>query len=334
VKSIAVACAAVAAFVGAGLAAAGCDSGAGPYDGLGEPIQTSGQFVPGNLPGEPPPDGGAASGDDGAADGPVPLEIRSWMLGTSEVQPGAQGLGLSGLVTSDAVAVGVALQGLGTGYWVAPVGVPDPSDLTEESFGTTVGFEPTIPAGVHDILLVGIDGSGRGGTQFSAPLCFANVIPDNGHACNPTKQPPGAVMSLHWDSNFDLDLHVVTPDGDDINPKQPYGVVLDSGIHAADPTLPHIDRDSLRNCVPDGLRREDVIFPAGLPRGTYTIYVDPYASCGQAATRFTFTLYESSGTCPHCTFGSAAAPIAGEVLASQVTGGVLTPLEINKIVVP
>jgi hypothetical protein len=310
-----------------------CDPGQGPDTGLTQPVITSGQFIPGDLPGTPPPDGGTPSDDD-AGDAAASLKVRVVTFMTSEVPPGgAVGQGLSGFVSSDSAAVGMRIDGLGSGYWVVPVGAVDLSDPTEVSFGMTASFEPTIPAGVHDLLFVAIGSSGQGGVQYPQPFCFSNIIPDNGHACNPKLQPPGAVFTLQWDTNFDLDLHVVTPSGEDINPKQPYGALIDAGPQGPDKTLPHIDRDSLRGCVVDGLRQEDVIFPVGLPIGTYTIYVDPYAACGQTAARFTFTVHESSGTCPSCTFGPIGTPVSGEVLASQVTGGLLPPLKIDQIVV-
>jgi hypothetical protein len=63
---------------------------------------------------------------------------------------------------------------------------------------------------------------------------------------------------------------------------------------------------------------------SGLPNppshGTYLVYADPFAACGQPAVRFTFTLYTLSGTCPDCTL-VARPSVKGELLASQVTGG-------------
>jgi hypothetical protein len=314
---------------------AACDDGVGPDTGLTQPMITSGQFVPGDLPGTPPLADDAAApvmagGDAGAAH----LEVRGLSVGAGEIQAGGGSQSFSGTVTSDAVAVGMRIQSMGTGYWVVPVGSPDPSDPTVVGFGATVGFEPTIPPGVHNLLFVAIDASGRGGVQTAEKYCFANIIPDNNHVCNPTKAPPAAVLTLTWDTNFDLDLHVVTPDGTDINPQAPYGTdVVDAGPSDL-ANLPHIDRDALRGCVANGQRQEDVIFPQPLPRGTYTINVDPYAACGQAATRFTFTLRETRGTCPDCNLETVGNPVSGELLASQVTGGVLTPLKINTIVVP
>jgi hypothetical protein len=312
-----------------------CDPGQGPSTGLAEPMMTTGQFIPGDLPGTPfvpvPDD---AAPPDAGADAPVVLTVISVNDNTSLIQPGANGQSLGGTVSGDSTAVGMRLEGLGTGYWVVPVGAPpDLSNPAVISFGTSAGFSPTISPGNHNILFVAIGSSGQGGEQYPVPFCFEPLIPDNGHICNPAKALPAAVMTLQWDANFDLDLHVVTPGGDNISPENIYGMVVDAGPRGADPNIPHIDRDSLHNCVPDGFRQEDVIFLQPPERGTYTIYVDPYASCGQAATRFVFTLNEPTGNCATCELAQVGPAVSGEVLASQVTGGVLPPLRIDELVV-
>jgi hypothetical protein len=313
----------------------GCDDGQGPSTGLTEPLITNGQFIPGDLPGTPPRDEDAAAPMTGGDAGPTPLTIRGINSSTTLIPSGANGQNLGGNVSSDATAVGVKLQGLGSGYWVVPAGLVDPMDMTERSFGLTANFSSTIPGGNRNLLYVAIGQDGNGGVQYPLPMCFEPLIPDNGHACNPTSARnalPAFVLTLQWDANFDLDLHVALPNGDDINAKNPYGMPVDAGTrNAIDPNIPHIDRDSLRNCQPDGFRQEDVIFLQPLPRGTTTVYVDPYAACGQAATRFKFTLWERNGTCATCQMVQVGSAVAGEVLAGQVTGGVLSPLKIDTI---
>ena len=163
------------------------------------------------------------------------------------------------------------------------------------------------------------NGAGHGGTQTDAALCLQPRVPDNGHACNLAKPLPAVVISLQWDSNFDVDLHVVTPDGLDINPKSPIGEPFDGGLPVPAGT-PRIDRDSLRNCTPDGYLEEDLVFPDPPPKGDYFVYADPFSACGLAATRFTLTIYEAQGTCPACA-QRAVFTRSGELLASQATGG-------------
>lgn len=322
--------------------AGACQPDQAALTGIGEPIQiANGQFISGNLPGTPPPpsDGGIAAAEDAGQDSgpPTPLAITS--LGGpagNNIQPGASGQSFSGDASNDAVAVGVRLDGMGTGYWVVPVGPPDPLEPAAFTFGMSASFGLNDAPGLHDLLFVAIDGSGNAGVQAVIPnLCINSRIPDNGFACYPnTQPPPHAVFTLEWDTNFDLDLHVVTPDGTDFSPKNPYGGPVEAGVHGLPPGLPHIDRDSLENCVPDGLRQEDLIYPDPLPSGSYIIYVDPFDACGQAAARFKFTVYQSSGTCPGrtCRFGPVST-VSGEVLASEVTGGAGPMLKVDQLTV-
>lgn len=301
--------------------AAACDVGQGPSGGFGEPLQVAGaQFIPGELPGAPPlpADAGETSADAGLP----ALSVVSFSAASRQVVPGISGKSIGGDVTSDAVAVGVRLVGRGTGYWVVPVGAPDLQIADALTFGMSMSFDADDPPGLQPLRFVAIGPSGAGGRQSDFPICINARIPDNGHACDPTIAPPRAVFSLQWDSNFDLDLHVIAPSGVDYNPKMPLGEPLEAGVLRSLPKdAPFVDRDSLRGCQPDGLRQEDLVFPETLPKGTYHVFVDPYAACGQNAAHFTFTLYESTGTCPACALDAEPRPAAGEVLASGVTGG-------------
>jgi hypothetical protein len=309
--------------------AAACSGGDQKLTGVGEPIVVAGaQFVAGTLPGIPITDAGLP--DTGASDAGPALMASIPTFASIIVPAGEAGKSFGGSVSSDSIAVGIGLAGMGSGYWVLPAGAPDPMAPTELGYSFKASFDADIPGGMHDMLVVGIGPSGAAGHQQSLPLCFQSAIPDNGHACNPKKNPPAAVISLHWDSNFDLDLHVIMPDGEDINPKDPFGNPLDGSVDTQPSPPPEIDRDSLRGCVADGLRREDVVFQNAMPKGSYLIYADPFAACGQAATRFTFTLYQTTGTCPDCSLQPTETR-SGELLASQVTGGGSTGLFVDQL---
>jgi hypothetical protein len=306
------------------LLALGCASGSPANQGLSEPIvvhatqTTAGvpsvQFFPGNLPGFPP---------EGADAGPAQTpSVRSFnAANNSVVVPGAAGKSFTGAATNDGTSVGIRFADLGTGYWVVPLGIPSGQIQNALTFGFSADFALSIPPGKHPLRAVAIDNNGNGGTAVDISLCVESRIPDNNHSCVPSIAAPAAVMTLAWDSNFDLDLHVILPDGRDVNPKTPLTVdpnAVDAGTNPSG-----IDRDSLGGCVPDGMRQEDLIFQTPPPPGLYDIYANPFASCGQPDVHFTYTLYTlgSDGNL-HATDG----PIGGELLGMQANGGASTGL--------
>jgi hypothetical protein len=303
-------------------------SGQKANSGLNEPFQVSGgQFIPGDLPGTPPPDGGTGGGGEaGAAPSPLTISTVGSTTGVLIIS-GVGGKSFSGLVSPDAVAIGVRFADMGTGYWVVPVQNLDPEQGGQRDFGLTASFNPTDRPGYHPLVFVGLGSDGSAGPQFSQNYCVESRIPDNLHACQPMNPVPAAVFSLRWDSGFDLDLHVTTPDGWAAVP--PYDITPKGDQIIADAALPptttpaqlsmysRIDRDSMGNCVPDGWHQEDLIFETYPTSGPYDIYADPYAACGQSSVRFTLTIYEPG---PDGNLRSTWSQ-SGELNSSQVTGG-------------
>jgi hypothetical protein len=303
----------------AAVAPAACSSGEPANSGATEPLIVSGaQFISGDLPGTSPPDASPVVPEGGVQ---TPLSVLELNYQNMNVIPGAGSKSFSGLTTTDAFAVGVRIADEGTGYWVLPVGQHDALVPNALDFSVKASFDINDPPGTHALRAVALDGNGNGGPQFDTELCFESRIPDNGHACDPSVAVPAVVFSLRWDVNFDVDLHVILPDGTDVNPKtNPLAQDIDAG--QPPPTDPRIDRDSLRACVPDGWRQEDMVFPQYPPTGPYDIYADPFASCGQAAVRFQLTIYEAQSD------GSLQATYTqnGELLSNSTTGGGSTGL--------
>ena len=94
-------------------------------------------------------------------------------------------------------------------------------------------------------------------------------------------------MTLTWDTESNLSLHVVDPNGVDIywgnQSSQPPFMFnqMDGGSYG------YVDYDSNANCVIDGLRREDAIWPRPPPAGAYTVRVDAASLCGQPIAYWT-----------------------------------------------
>ncbi len=305
------------------VAVAACDGQSAPH-AFSEPLQVrGGQFMYGDLPGTPAPDGGAptdvdAAAPDAAAPAPAVLAVTAVQLASQFVVPGGNKT-ISGRASGPPFSIGVRFADMGTGYWVVPAQGVDPQFPGQLTFSFGADFNANDAPGTHSLMFTAFDSRGVAGQKYEVPLCVLSRIPDNLHECDPTAKVPSAVMSLQWDSDFDLDLHVVTPAGVDINPKSPLGVPVEAGVR---PPLnaTKIDRDSLGACVPDGLRQEDVVFQDWPAAGNYAIYADPFDSCGKPAVRFKLTVYQSVGTCPDCQLQPTFTR-SGELLASQTTGG-------------
>jgi uncharacterized protein YfaP (DUF2135 family) len=84
-------------------------------------------------------------------------------------------------------------------------------------------------------------------------------------------------VTLSWDTDADVDLHVVAPGGEEIY----YGRRQAS-------TGGQLDLDSNAGCNRDGVRNENITWPVGrAPRGRYTVRVDYWSNCGATQTNYT-----------------------------------------------
>jgi hypothetical protein len=87
-------------------------------------------------------------------------------------------------------------------------------------------------------------------------------------------------VTLAWDAESDVDLHVVGPGGDEIywdRRESPSGGTLDLDSNAA--------------CDIDSVRNENITWPVGrAPRGVYTVRVNYWSNCGVAQTNYTLRI--------------------------------------------
>lgn len=268
-------------------AIAACDSKAAPL-ALDEPVRVkSAQFIDGALPGTPP----------GVA-GPADLRVTS-ITSTSRVAlPGQAGKKIDGRASGRASAIGIRFADLGSGYWVFPLGAPDPQFPGELSWEAELDFAlgASDAPGFHPLRVVAIDAAGAAGEQGELSVCLASRVPDNLSACDPKTAPPDAVISLLWDADLDLDLRVALPDGRTVDPKHPLtNPDVDGG--ASSPDVGVFSRDSLASCVKDGRRQEDLVWQKR-PKGTVDLYVQLFDPCGHQSSTFTIVVYEAEGQVP------------------------------------
>jgi hypothetical protein len=255
----------------AAFAAVACGSASEPApSGADEPLRVrfvpprataaqAGQFFPGPLP--------------TGANGPAIASVDNRQ---SAVYAGEFGKRMAGNAAGTATGVGFQFEGLGTGFWVAPVSIPDnllPGTLL---FEVALDFGRDVPAGKQLLQMAAVDVNGEWGPPSETPLYFQST------------QPAGAaVASLTWDSSADLDIQIITPNGP-IDAKHFTTGGYDGGVPPGNAIL---DRDSNASCIQDGLRREDVIWNDEPTPGLYLAKVDLYSSCGEAATNFLFQLF-------------------------------------------
>jgi hypothetical protein len=184
---------------------------------------------------------------------------------------------ISGALDPGATAAAIELDG-DAGYWIVGAGLPNVATPDDPSFAATATFASGIVPGQYALVIRAVDAQGQYGLPSTQVLTAQP---------SPTDPAGTLVIILSWDTESDLDLHVVNPSGQEIF----HGVMSDE----PPPFVPrpemtsygHLDWDSNANCVIDGKRREDVVWPAQPPSGHYVVRVDAGSLCGQPIARWT-----------------------------------------------
>jgi hypothetical protein len=278
-------------------------------EGFDEPFRVSGaQFVKGELPGFVP----LSSDDIKAGKQPKKPYSTSPEVAGRLLDSRSADLGVSGRTSTDGYAVGLQLRGMGTGYWLLPVGSPDPINDNQLAWNARIDFLGVEP-GLQHLRVAAFDKDGKSGTQTAAELCIRSPIPDNLNACEPTLEPPQLVVSLAWESAGDLDLAVVTPAGNTIDYSHP--------TNTADPNnRARFTGDGGTGCSPIGARRENITWQEKPPKGTYLVYANLHDACGDGGTPFVVSIHERKQKGK--TFDQVESyRTASEILAVQANGG-------------
>jgi hypothetical protein len=260
---------------------ASCGAGsASAQTGLMEPIQVlNGQFFQGNL----------LAGKDG------PL-VRSLSDSNSLVRPGESGWTLSGDAESGAWAVALRLADVGTGFWVVPVSSPDFNTASDLAWTARIEFSRDLAPGTHDVHVVAVQDD----------QSFGPLTPSGIERLTMLSALPAAdvVLSLEWDTDADLDLHLTGPlelGRSELYPKQTSTAPFNPTSGTFPPGTGVLDRDSNARCVRDGYRRENVVWNSHEPGamalgppvpGTYIVRVDMFDACGQVYANFKLTLFQ------------------------------------------
>lgn len=196
------------------------------------------------------------------------------------ITPGLQDKRISGRLDPGTTAVAIGFAG-DVGYWILPADVPDADSPTQPTFHASLSFSPTLPATSYDLIVRAAMPPDAFGPAAHVSLDVQQTLP-----------PTGAlVISLWWDTESDLDLHVVDAFGDEIwagniNSYDPYAIAptTDAGAWSEGGIL---DFDSNAGCVIDGRCNENVVWAVGPPPGNYVARVDTFSLCGNSAARWT-----------------------------------------------
>lgn len=239
-----------------------CTSSATDNPGTSAALQIPGaQFYPGPMPSASPSGPGVAA----------------IVVVNSFVRPGEVDYPISGAIAPAGTAAAVALRG-DVGYWILPAGLPNVAMPSDPSFAATATFASTLAAGAYDLVVQAVDANGA----FGAPSTQALTVQTGA-----TIPSGDLVITLTWDTESDMDLHVVDAMGVEIyhdnmsDQPPPFAPQPEAGSYG------HLDWDSNANCVIDGKREEDVIWPNPAPAGTYIVRVDAASLCGQVIAHWT-----------------------------------------------
>jgi hypothetical protein len=164
----------------------------------------------------------------------------------------------------------------------------------------TVGLATEAPGGIDGYYELRLPAAQ---TDAAAVLAFAQSIPTRELDLRfAAANPAGAIgpytglsttvasvgtgdvqVTLSWDADADVDLHVVDPAGEEIY-----------YAHRTSASGGSLDLDSNAACTIDGVRNENITWPVGrAPRGQYTVRVDYWSSCG--VPRADYTVRVNSG---------------------------------------
>jgi hypothetical protein len=207
-----------------------------------------GQFVAGPLPA---PAGGPA--------------VRVAALSAVSIVPGTLDQSVVTNIDLTGTSVLLGIQG-DIGYWIVPAGSLDVQQPNQLKTQTPVQFSPQLPPGQFQLAVQAAAASGIVGVGRTIAFHTPDVA---------ALGPGGLSFTLSWDTEADLDLHVVDPADKEIF----WGrIAADDGV---------LDFDSNQSCIIDGRRRESVTWASAAPSGNYQVRVETSSLCSAATAHWT-----------------------------------------------
>jgi hypothetical protein len=207
-------------------------------------------------------------------------KVAGVTLVTTTLRIGTVGKPIVGALDPGGAAALLQLGG-DRGYWILSAGVPDVATPGFPSFHASASFARGVAPGPHDLVLRAVDAAGNVGPARVESLT----------AIDPSIPEGRMVVSLSWDSEADLDLHVVLPDGVEVYNRNINSYEPPPPGQAPDPTAYQhgavLDADSNAQCQIDGRRRENVVWKDPPAPGHYVVRVDTFSMCGEISAHWT-----------------------------------------------
>jgi hypothetical protein len=202
------------------------------------------------------------------SDGPAVQQVTTLPSGTAR-----RGINntVQGFVDRSTTAVAVYIDG-DVGYWIVQPGNIDVGQGGALSFSAPAAFPNDLPMGTYTLHALAADSRGHFGSAIDLALRTEDVSPMN-----------TLTVSLAWDTEVDLDLHLVIPDGTEIWANKISSLPSPQPGQPNDPTKGGIlDFDSNGNCVIDGRRMENIFWTVAAPSGHYLVRVDTWSMCAES----------------------------------------------------
>ncbi len=233
---------------------------------------------------------------DTADHGNLP-QVHSIATRSNDVFSGVSGKSFSGDVGPGSTGILIGLLG-DSGHWTMPVQDMDQNTPGDFTFSCTASFSMDPPSNDGGALTLVVRATDKDGNIGPASLYTLNLQ---------EVRPEGAlVISLDWDTQADLDLHVVLPSGDaginEIWSRKPSGLPVGTSVAPDDVDAAiadgYLDHDSNSQCVIDGRRNENVIFPITPPDGHYIVRVDTFSLCSEVTARWRVQVFSQGSESP------------------------------------
>ena len=170
------------------LAVAACGGGVTTDPGLGARVRIAGaQYIEGAMP---------------AGTGAV--KVTSIESLNNTIFAGQVGKSIGGRIAPGGEAVAIGFPG-DPGFWIVPAGAADLNMPDELTWSAKASFSDALEPGSHDLVVEAIDSS----RDFGPPSALTLMVQSRELDLTGTK----LAVSLRWDTESDLDLHLVLPGG-------------------------------------------------------------------------------------------------------------------------